>query len=85
MKSFKVPEINFEEGKVTSKEFKTEEEAQDFLEKCKSADFSIIDLITKPAKKITLTSFYYLDTATRGCTKIGIPSFYDHASRSKII
>lgn len=26
MKSFKVPEINFEEGKVTSKEFKTEEE-----------------------------------------------------------
>ena len=26
MKSFKVPEINFEEGKVTSKDFKTEEE-----------------------------------------------------------
>ncbi|MEL6538073.1 MAG: DNA topoisomerase, partial [Bacteroidota bacterium] len=34
-----------------NKKFNTEEEARAFLEQCKGADFSIADLVTKPAKK----------------------------------
>ena len=54
--TFKITALfDLSDGKILKaelpKKFKTEEEAQDFLEKCKSADFSIIDLVTKPAKK----------------------------------
>ncbi|HAA11814.1 MAG TPA: type I DNA topoisomerase [Cytophagales bacterium] len=34
-----------------NKKFDTEEDARAFLENCKGADFSIADLVTKPAKK----------------------------------
>ena len=47
--------FDLNEGKTLKaelpKKFKSEEEAQNFLEKCKSADFSIENLVTKPTKK----------------------------------
>ncbi len=54
--SFKITALfDLGNGKVLQAElgerFKTEEEAQDFLEKCKGADFSIKNLEKKPTKK----------------------------------
>ena len=55
------------------KKFKTEKEAQDFLEKCKSADFSIIDLITKPAKKSPSPPFTTSTLQQEAARKLGFP------------
>lgn len=60
--SFKVTALfNLGNGKVLQAElgerFKTEEEAQVFLEKCKGAEFSIKNLEKKPAKKTPAPPF----------------------------
>ncbi|MCP4148227.1 MAG: DNA topoisomerase I, partial [bacterium] len=34
-----------------AKRLKTKKEVQEFLEKCKNADFKVIDIVTKPSKK----------------------------------
>lgn len=56
-----VAEFSNKEGKTfkaeLNKRFDTEKEAKDFLEKCKSHNFSIVDIETKPAKKSPAAPF----------------------------
>ena len=74
--SFKVLAIFDVEGSKMkaelSKNLKTEEEAEKFLDECAKSLFSIKKLETKPAKKITCTSLYDFYFATRSFKKTGV-------------
>ena len=56
-----IAEFSNKEGKTfkaeLNKRFDSEKEAKDFLEKCKSHDFSIVNIDTKPAKKSPAAPF----------------------------
>ena len=76
--SFKITTFfDLSEGKVLKaelpKKFKTEGDAQSFLEKCKSADFSIEDLVTKPAKKSPSPPFTTSTLQQEAARKLGFP------------
>ena len=76
--SFKIAAFfDLGEGKVLKaelpKKFKTEGDAQSFLEKCKSADFSIKDLVTKPAKKSPSPPFTTSTLQQEAARKLGFP------------
>ena len=76
--SFKITAFfDLGEGKVLKaelpKKFKTEGDAQSFLEKCKSADFSIKDLVTKPTKKSPSPPFTTSTLQQEAARKLGFP------------
>ncbi|MBV6647493.1 MAG: type I DNA topoisomerase, partial [Cyclobacteriaceae bacterium] len=76
--SFKVSALfNLEKGKVLKaelpKKFKTEEEAQTFLDKCNPAEFSIAKLETKPAKKSPAPPFTTSTLQQEASRKLGFP------------
>lgn len=73
---FKVQALfNLEKGKVLKaelpKRFKTEEEALEFLEKCKEAEFSITNLEKKPAKKSPAPPFTTSTLQQEASRKLG--------------
>jgi|TARA_B110000503_G_C7173653_1_gene425906 DNA topoisomerase I len=55
------------------KKFNAEPEAQAFLEKCKGAEFTITDLITKPAKKSPAPPFTTSTLQQEAARKLGFP------------
>ena len=69
--------FDLNEGKTLKaelpKKFKSEEEAQNFLEKCKSADFSIENLVTKPTKKSPSPPFTTSTLQQEAARKLGFP------------
>ena len=69
--------FDLNEGKVLKAElprkFKSEEDAQNFLEKCKSADFSIENLVTKPTKKSPSPPFTTSTLQQEAARKLGFP------------
>ncbi len=69
--------FDLNEGKILkaelAKKFKSEEEAQNFLEKCKSADFSIENLVTKPTKKSPSPPFTTSTLQQEAARKLGFP------------
>ena len=54
-----------------SKNFKTEKEANDFLQSCLSADFSVADLEKKPAKRTPATPFTTSTLQQEASRKLG--------------
>ena len=76
--SFKIMAFfDLNQGKVLKaelpKKFKSEEEAHNFLKKCKSAEFSIEDLVTKPAKKSPSPPFTTSTLQQEAARKLGFP------------
>lgn len=76
--SFKITALfNLENGKVLKadlpKKFKTEAEAQNFLEQCKEASFSIENLETKPAKKSPAPPFTTSTLQQEASRKLSFP------------
>ena len=73
---FLVPENN---GKVTSlkaelnNRFETAEEARAFLEKCKGSEFTIADIVTRPAKKSPAAPFTTSTLQQEASRKLGFP------------
>ncbi len=71
---FLVPNEN---GKVTelkaelNKRFATKEEAQAFLEKCKTAEFSIADIVKKPSKRTPAAPFITSTLQQEASRKLG--------------
>lgn len=51
--------------------FKTKEEAQEFLERCKDATFSISDIVTRPAKKTPAPPFTTSTLQQEAARKLG--------------
>jgi DNA topoisomerase-1 len=54
-----------------SKRFATKKEAQDFLEKCKNATFTISDVVTKPAKRTPAPPFTTSTLQQEAARKLG--------------
>ena len=54
-----------------SKRFATKKEAQDFLEKCKDASFTISDVVTKPAKRTPAPPFTTSTLQQEAARKLG--------------
>ena len=54
-----------------SKRFATKNEAQDFLEKCKDASFTISDVVTKPAKRTPAPPFTTSTLQQEAARKLG--------------
>lgn len=73
---FLVPDAN---GKITtlkaelSNRFDTSAEARSFLEKCKNADFTITDIVTRPAKKSPAAPFTTSTLQQEASRKLGFP------------
>lgn len=73
---FLVPEKN---GKITllkaelNSRFDTAEEAKAFLEKCKEAEFTIADIVTRPAKKSPAAPFTTSTLQQEASRKLGFP------------
>ncbi len=79
--TFKITALfNLEKGKVLQaelgKRFKTEEEALEFLEKCKNAEFSIKDLVKKPSKKTPAPPFTTSTLQQEASRKLGYSVAY---------
>tara|TARA_R110002050_G_scaffold119933_2_gene237826 strand:+ start:48801 stop:51125 length:2325 start_codon:yes stop_codon:yes gene_type:complete len=53
------------------KRFETKEEAQAFLEKCKTAEFSIADIVTKPSKRTPAAPFTTSTLQQEASRKLG--------------
>ena len=71
---FEVPDANGEKVEVKaelSRRFKTKEEAHAFLESCKSADFSISDIVTRPTKKTPAPPFTTSTLQQEAARKLG--------------
>ena len=71
---FEVPDANDEKVEVKaelSRRFKTKEEAHAFLESCKSADFSISDIVTRPTKKTPAPPFTTSTLQQEAARKLG--------------
>ena len=71
---FEVPEANGEKAEVKaelSRRFKTKEEAHAFLESCKSANFSISDIVTRPTKKTPAPPFTTSTLQQEAARKLG--------------
>ena len=71
---FEVPEANGEKAEVKaelSRRFKTKEEAHAFLEFCKSANFSISDIVTRPTKKTPAPPFTTSTLQQEAARKLG--------------
>ncbi len=66
------------------KKFKTEQEAQEFLEKCKSADFTIENLETKPAKKTPAPPFTTSTLQQEASRKLGYSVAYTMSLAQKL-
>jgi len=76
--SFKITaHFNLENGKILKaelpKKFSTEEEAAAFLDQCKSADFNIENLETKPAKKTPAPPFTTSTLQQEASRKLSFP------------
>ena len=72
---FEVPDANGEKVEVKaelSRRFKTKEEAHAFLESCKSADFSISDIVTRPTKKTPAPPFTTSTLQQEAARKLGV-------------
>ena len=71
---FEVPDANGEKVEVKaelSRRFKTKEEAHAFLESCKSAHFSISDIVTRPTKKTPAPPFTTSTLQQEAARKLG--------------
>ena len=71
---FEVPDANDEKVEVKaelSRRFKTKEEAHAFLESCKSAHFSISDIVTRPTKKTPAPPFTTSTLQQEAARKLG--------------
>ena len=71
---FEVPDENGEKVEVKaelSRRFKTKEEAHAFLEFCKSAHFSISDIVTRPTKKTPAPPFTTSTLQQEAARKLG--------------
>ena len=71
---FEVPDANGEKVEVKaelSRRFKTKEEAHVFLESCKSANFSISDIVTRPTKKTPAPPFTTSTLQQEAARKLG--------------
>ena len=71
---FEVPDANGEKVEVKaelSRRFKTKEEAHAFLESCKSANFSISDIVTRPTKKTPAPPFTTSTLQQEAARKLG--------------
>ncbi len=70
-------EFDLGDGKMLQAElpskFKTEEEALDFLEACKGADFTIKDLVKKPSKKTPAPPFTTSTLQQEAARKLSFP------------
>lgn len=87
--SFKVTALfNLENNKVLQaelgKKYKTEEEAQEFLEKCAGAEFKIKDLETKPAKKTPAPPFTTSTLQQEASRKLGYSVSYTMSLAQKL-
>lgn len=61
-----------------SQRFDNKNEAIAFLEHCKSANFEVDSISTKPAKKIACSTFHNIYTATGSCPKAGFFGLANH-------
>jgi len=71
---FEVPDANGEKVEVKaelSRRFNTKEEAHAFLESCKSANFSISDIVTRPTKKTPAPPFTTSTLQQEAARKLG--------------
>ena len=71
---FEVPDANGEKVEVKaelSRRFNTQEEAHAFLESCKSANFSISDIVTRPTKKTPAPPFTTSTLQQEAARKLG--------------
>ncbi len=87
--SFKITaNFDLEGGKVLQaelgKRFKTEAEAQEFLDKCVGADFKINDLETKPAKKSPAAPFTTSTLQQEASRKLGYSVSYTMSLAQKL-
>lgn len=87
--SFKISALfNLDQGKVLQaelgKRFKTEAEAQNFLEKCTGADFKINNLETKPAKKSPAAPFTTSTLQQEASRKLGYSVSYTMSLAQKL-
>ncbi|MEM9329497.1 MAG: DNA topoisomerase, partial [Bacteroidota bacterium] len=67
-----------------NKKFKTEKEAEEFLEKCKAADFSIENLETKPSKKSPAAPFTTSTLQQEASRKLGYSVAYTMSLAQKL-
>ncbi|WP_258105809.1 type I DNA topoisomerase [Marinoscillum sp. MHG1-6] len=87
--SFKITaQFNLDQGKTLyaelGKKFKTEEEAQEFLNKCIGAEFSISNLETKPAKKQPAPPFTTSTLQQEASRKLGYSVSYTMSLAQKL-
>ena len=87
--SFKVTaEFNLDKDKVLKaelgKKFKEESEALAFIEKCKGAEFSIIDLVKKPSKKSPAAPFTTSTLQQEASRKLGYSVGYTMSIAQKL-
>ena len=65
--------------------FATKKEALNFLEKCKTSNFSIDSIVTKPAKKSPAPPFTTSTLQQEAARKLGFSVAQNHASSSTLI